>query len=155
MILVSGDEPLFASLLQLNTNISALCDCAHKKPTACPSILKSKLPLLGRASNKNARGQAAAGLLISLWDTDFPKLKSILKEQLLLAYPKAQDDDTSDFNALFSFRVAPGTVVDLHKIGNTLSSRPSRSLKPCKMEKSKVAVNNSNVKQLRLKLFLQ
>ena len=27
MILVSGDEPLFASLLQLNTNMSALWDC--------------------------------------------------------------------------------------------------------------------------------
>ena len=92
--------------------MSALWDCAHNNPTACPSILKSKLPLLGRASNKNARGQAAAGLLISLWDTDFPKLKSILKEQLLLAYPKPQDADSSDFVALFSFRVAPETVVD-------------------------------------------
>ena len=37
-------------------------------------------------------------------------------------------------------------LVDLHTIGNTLSSRPSRSLKPCKVEKSKVDVNNSNVK---------
>ena len=146
MILVSGDEPLFASLLQLNTNMSALWDCAHNNPTACPSILKSKLPLLGRASNKNARGQAAAGLLISLWDTDFPKLKSILKEQLLLAYPKPQDADSSDFVALFSFRVAPETVVDLHTIGNTLSSRPSRSQKPSKVEKPKVDVDNTNVK---------
>ena len=43
------------------------------------------MPLLSRASNKNARGPAAAELVLSLWDSDFSNLKALLKTQLLQA----------------------------------------------------------------------
>ena len=66
MMLVSSDEKLFGALNDLNSAMSSLWDCAHENPTSCPGILKAKMPLLSRASNKNAHGPATAELLLSL-----------------------------------------------------------------------------------------
>ena len=79
MMLVSANEKLFGALNDLNLAMSSVWDCAHENPTSCPGILKAKVPLLGRASNKNARGPAAAELLLSLWIQIFPTSKPCLK----------------------------------------------------------------------------
>ena len=107
MIQVSSDEKLFGQLIDLNSAMSSRWDCAHENPTSCPGILKSKLPHLGRSSNKNARGSAAAGLLLSLWDSDFSTLKVLLKTELFVIYPHPiSDNEASDFNVLFYFSLA-------------------------------------------------
>jgi len=43
--------------------------------------------LLGRASKKHLCSQAAAELLISLWDNDHAQLKALLKQHLLSNFP--------------------------------------------------------------------
>ena len=135
MMLVSADEKLFGALNDLNSAMSSLWDCAHENPTSCPGILKAKMPLLSRASNKNARGPAAAELLLSLWDSDFSNLKALLKTQLLLVYPRPVTlDEHSAFNVLFTFRTAPTSMPDLNLIGNSVVPRHSRSSKVAKQK---------------------
>ena len=93
------------------------------------------MPLLSRASNKNARGPAAAELLLSLWDSDFSNLKALLKTQLLLVYPLPVTlDEHSAFNVLFTFRTAPTSMPDLNLIGNSVVPRHSRSSKVAKQK---------------------
>ena len=135
MMLVSADEKLFGALNDLNSAMSSLWDCAHKNPTSSPGILKAKMPLLGRASSKNARGPAAAELLLSLWDSDFSNLKALLKTQLLPVYPRPVTlDEHSAFNVLFTFRTTPTSMPDLNPIGNSVVPRHSRSSKVAKQK---------------------
>ena len=91
MLAVAQGTDLLATLTDFNFQMQGLWECAHENPTACPNILKTKYPLIGRASKKHLRSQAAAELLISLWDNDHAQLKALLKQHLLSNFPLPPD----------------------------------------------------------------
>ena len=104
MIQVSSDEKLFGQLIDLNSAMSSLWDCA--------------------------RGSAAAGLLVPFWDSDFSILSPTKNTAFIVFYPHPNSDNEAlDFNVLFIFRSPPNTMPGLTVIGNPVVSKSSRSAK--------------------------
>ena len=146
MLAVAQDTDLLATLTDFNFQMQGLWECAHENPTACPNILKTKYPLLGRASKKHLRSQAAAELLISLWDNDHAQLKALLKQHLLSNFPLPPDADSdSAFNVLFTFRNFPAVMPDLNTVGSVVVSR-SKSAKSNTSPKSASKDTSSDFK---------
>ena len=74
----------------------------------------------------------------------------------MVFYPHPiSDNEASDFNVLFTFRLPPNPMPDLTVIGNSLVPRPSRSAKAGKQKRAKIEITDETADINYQKAYVQ